>query len=252
MRLERIPVESVYPDPDVQHEWSYNEKLAQKIAANFHEEAAGVIHVAKNGRDGFACFIGRHRARAAGIAGRSTIRAFVHPPSITVEEKFRIKRLGETRRIYRRIEDFLDAVGEGNPDAVRVNNMAAEYGFHFGKLGGGKPYDRIEAIGAVLKQDRVGSDRLPRTFALMTLWQGEPKVTHNQWIAGCGEFVARDYDAGLTATQYKLLKAAIPGEILRRAMGESRGYGGAGGEIAGLIAEALRKRARVRRRRNPA
>lgn len=251
MRFQVIPVEKIVPDPDVQFEWSFNERLARTMAANYDPQAAGVIDVCPLSGDDehYGVFVGRHRHWAAVAAGVKTMRCDVWE-GLTPADKHRIKLMKDRdRRTTRRVELFLNEVGAGEITAIEILEIVEARGYTIGPLAGGKPYDRIEAVGT-LEGIHVYNENLDEALAFGDIWKGDPKTNTGKWLAALSEAVRQGWTSRVTATGVKHLQDLIPAKALRQAEGEatmvtiSRGVNR---EVTFLLADLMRRKARVRR-----
>lgn len=224
VELRVIPIDQLVDDADSQLEYTFNEKWARKLAANWDDELAGVIDVVP-------------------LNGHAVL---------TAEEKNRLK-LGKDRdrRSVKHLEVFLNEVRMGDPVAREIDAIAREIGWEIGKLKNGEPAHRIESAYTLRQIHRRGIDHYRSTLRLATIWRGDPKANENTWLGALSLLVAEAHTEDLTPTQYARLEAVVPGEWVRWARGKAElaqtGQGERGG-LAPLIAERLRKHARLRRR----
>lgn len=256
--LRIISVEHMLPDPDVQLEFSFSERRAHNIATSWSDEKVGVLAVAplKGKHSGkYGIIDGRHRHAGALLRGAPhELRCDVLEAGLSPAEKAAIK-LGRDRdrRVVKRIESFLEEVIVGDPTACEIKRITEQAGFKVGKVSGGKPYDRIEAVKTLEGIHSHGLGVLRRTLVLNTTWKGEPGTNTGLWLGGVARFVLLGYDESITPNQWKRLANLVPAKVRKIAVGEAQTHvsGSASvylqNPVAYHIAEQLRKAARVYR-----
>lgn len=218
--LRVIPVAELQVDPDVQFDWAFSERKARAIAADWSDRKVGVLTVTLAG-DG--------------------------QESLSVAERASIKKAldGERRRISA-LESFLASVKEGDPRCLAMQAAVQANGFEIGRLSGGEPKNRVEAV-AVLNRifDQIGTDGLRRTFALNTRWLNDPKSNHGYWIEALSLLVRDGYDETVTPQVLAKWSDIVPALEIRRALGAVESAGGRA--VAYEIASALRRKGRMKR-----
>jgi hypothetical protein len=259
---ELVVIESdrLEPDPDVQLSFAFNEKWQQWLYDNFDLTKVHVLVVvpAEPGRasPGVTHWIidGRHRFLAGIGRNVSKWRCDLHKGVVTPAQKAELKlSMDQDRRRPSSLEHFVERTIAEEPVAVAITQIVESKGFKVGKTGGrGTPWTNIEAVGRLEAiYAALGPEGLSRTLALNTTWYDEPKTNTTNWLGGLAAFVDADYDIDLSPDQYRRLKEMIPGKVVREALGEaSYGGGGRGARdfLSRLIAEKMRKTAKVRRR----
>lgn len=261
--LRLIDVDLMVPHPRIQHEWAFNPKLARAIGANYHEERAGVIDAVPLTREEcakfngmkptpeFGIFVGRHRHAGAKLAGVRVMRVDVHHGlDLADMAALKVAKDRDRRRVTA-VETFLDAVTAGESEAVRIKAVAESLGYEIGCAGRNKPASRIEAVQALRRINRRDKDQLRRVLELNKLWWDEPGTNQKFWLLGVDLFVANGFADRLTAAGRERLATLLPMKTLRKAKGTSMSFGGGSGgvEPAQVVAEEMRKAARLRRKR---
>ncbi len=222
--LRIIPVSELLVDPDVQLDFAYNDRWARNLSLTWDDRLVGVITVIPMNGGGLG-------------------------PA----EKARIKvGLDRERRHVKQIESFLLRLESGDPVATDIQDSAITHGFTIGKTGGGT-HDTFECVGSLEAiYEKLRRPGLDRTFALCTLWKGDPKINTAPWIAALSLLVRDGYDDKMTPAAFARLKELVPAVVIRRARGAVAsgeavaGYAGTMA-IAYEAATQLRKVAKIRR-----
>ncbi len=218
--LRVIPIDQLVVDPDVQLDFAYDARRAASMALNYDDRKVGVLTVVETG--------------------------------LPVAEKAAIKLgLDFERRRVSAVESFLVSVKKGDEASTRIMSTAINLGFEIGKLKGGKPYHRIEAVVSLKSiYKRAGEDGLRRTLTLNTHWRGDPKSNTSLWLMALYLLVRDGYDDAMTPSSWERMKEAVPALEIRRAQGEvqslARGNDNTIPAVSYQIAISLRKRARLR------
>lgn len=217
--LRVIPIDQLTLDRDVQIDFAFKPAHAARIAAKWDDRKVGILTVADD--------------------------------SLTVPERASIKLgLDLERRTVRPIESFLIAVKQGEATAVAIDNLAHEHGFEVGKLSGGKPYHRIEAVRALIGIYWRGDEMLRRTLILNTHWREDPKANTGFWLQALYLLVRDGYDEILTPNSWRAWNEVVPAKEIRRAQGEATSLSNANdGTVPAVsyqIAINMRKRAKLR------
>lgn len=221
--MSTAPIESLIPDPDVQHDWTFRELNVERMVANWNPGIAGVLDV---------CQLSGDRM-------------------LSLAEKAKIKNMmdGHQRKVST-LETVLDSAAAGEIHCVNILAIGERCGFEIGKCRSGKPYYRIEAVGTLLQIEHRSPDELEAMLKLnYDHWFDRKHTNQNLWLGGLGWFVAEGYHKRITANGSAKLKQCIPGEVILAARDEAVNYGGGTGmkhPATRLIAERLRKIARVR------
>ena len=220
--LRVIPTADLAPDPDVQLDFTFNEKRAAAIGQDFRDDLVGVLAVWRV------------------------------DSGMTKEQKATIK-LGrdQQRRTVSAIEHFLIRVEQGEPAATEIVEIVEAAGAKVGRrnmhnhtmIHGTRNLDRIYA--------ELGPEGLRRTFDFNATWIGEPGTNTAEWLAALSLLVRDGYDANMTPSSVERMQTVVPAKELRRAKGEVSHSGASGthaGGVAYQLARNLRKRMRMRAR----
>ncbi len=221
--LRIIPVAELIVDPDVQLEFAYNDRWARSISLRWNERKAGVLTVVPMNGGG-----------------------------LTAAEKSEIKvGLDRERRHVKQIESFLLRLEGGDPVAHDIQESAKLHGFLIGKSGG-HSHTTFECVSSIEKiYNKLQRRGLDRTFALCTLWKGDPKTNTAPWIEALSLLVRDGYDDKMTPAGFERLKDLVPATVIRRARGRIVAGGSLSADATGMTvsyetATLLRKTAKIR------
>lgn len=222
--LKTLTVTELYPDPDVQLDFAFDERAVKRMAAAWDERLVGVL-------------------------------AVVQANEMSVPDKAKMK-LGRdrARRNVSRLEHFMIRLAAGEEQALEIEKIVKGAGWRLMKLRAGKPYDQgIEAVKTVEDVYSDSPELLSKTLKLMTTWRGRVGCNSNWWVGGVAQFVKDGYAESLTPSMYERLGNLMPNVVTDNAVAESKyttgsGGGGYGSPVAFLIAEKLRSTAKLKRR----
>lgn len=254
-RLRVIPTELLMPDPDVQLDFALEKRRIREMSAAWNRDFALVLVVVPLGGEHkgmYGIIDGRHRF-LSGKDLESEWRCDVHEDVTTVAEKAVLKlALDRERRRVRPVEHFLARVMAKDPAAVEMKQIAEEVGFEVGRLSGGGPPHRIEAVSTLEFIYRsLGAKGLRRTLVMNSHWHGDPKTNSADWLRGLGLFVRDGYDEAMTPSAWGRLSGVVPAVVLRHAQAAADGLS-RGSHQWGLVAygvgREIRKKSRLHRR----
>lgn len=261
--LRRIHPDRLHPDPDVQHDWSFNPRWikARMQEGGFDEDKAGMIDVTPNGNGDFNVFWGRHRAALARESGHGPIRCLVHD-EMSVPEKHAIKLAKDRdQRKVRAVETFLNEVGAEQEEAVAITEVVEMNGRRVGKradrLSDFTVIESVRALEGIYRDG--GAELLNAVFEFsdsVEEWRGAPGTNEGYWLDGLTHAVKDGWPNRLTDASRTKLGGLTPRTAIKRAQGEATlQYVGQRYAVTALfISETLRKYAGVRatpRRRVP-
>lgn len=254
--LRVISADLLIPDPDVQLAFTFNERHARKMAAEWRDGSVSVLTVTP-APDGIHYYIidGRHRHYGGTLAGVTEFRCDVHPGPLNPAQKAKIKDdLDGTRRRVRQLEQFLISVIEGDERDTNIVRIVEQHGYSVGKLKAGAPFDRIESVVTLRRiYCDLGAERFSQVIALATNWIGDAKGNTGQWLGGLALLVRDGYTEAWTPKQEKAIKEAVPALVTRQARGDVGLLGSSGNaryaaSIEYAIATRLRKLGKMRSR----
>lgn len=225
--LRMIPIEQLAIDPHVQLGFSFQERRARKLAAEWDDRLVGVLVVVPI------------------------------DSSMEVSDKATIKMgYDANRRGVRLLEHFLEDGLRGDVETLQIIKTCEKHGYSIGPRGHRNTANTIiEAVGVIRTMvRRVGIEGLDRILTMDERWYEEPGTTESLWLEALFLLVRDDYDERLTDKHWTLLKEIIPGDAMRKAIGETalRGHAGHGSvsSIAVTLVDNLRKKARLPKKRS--
>ena len=260
MVLRVIKSDQLIPDPDVQLQFTLNQRQLAHLAAEWDDSAVGVLVVAPlngdrtdAGEQIYGVVEGRHRLTIGKRLGVPEFRCDIHTDCTTPAQKAALKmKYDRDRRRVTQLEHFLQRVLAEEPAAIEIKTIVEAAGFQIGKCKASKPFDRIEAVSSLMDiYMTLGAEGLRRTLSLNTTWKGDPKTNTGVWIKSLALLVRDGYDDALSPSGWARLKDVVPAIVIRQAQGRVDVFGGpAAGQLStGLtkaIATDLRKKARLR------
>lgn len=258
--LRIIDNEDLALDPDVQLMFALKPRQVAAIRADFNEDYAGVLIVVPaipNGAGGqgpkYWIIDGRHRWQAGqGLVSRW--RCDVHDYATTIEDKAKLKLANDReRRHVTPLEHYKIRLLAKDPTIMEIDEIVNEAGFSVGKLSANTNSHTIEAVIALEAVYRLGGPHtLRRALSLNTRWRDDPKANTADWIKAMGLLARDGYDEAMTPAAHKRLDAVVPAVEIRKARGlletQSPGVHTQWGELAYVLANLIRKRARLRTR----
>lgn len=182
--VRSIPLKALAVDPDVQR--SLDNRRVDKMAADFNENALGVITVSHRGRGIFYVVDGQHRIAAArlvkGDDWKITARVF---ENLSIEEEAAMFRaLNNTAKVGA-LDLFRVRVIEGEKTAVYMSEMFTRHKFTIGPTA----FAAVSAAERIYNRDPMA---LERTLALIArAWGREGAATDGRIVEGVGLVFAR-------------------------------------------------------------
>lgn len=184
-------VGDLWVDPAVQR--GLKKARVSRIAGAFKPEAVGVLHTSFRSPRRIHIIDGQHRYRAAEAAGYTGPIQTMEYHGLSVPEEAALFRLLNAAEKVNRIDQFLVACVEGNPDSLRLNGFLADHGWTVGTYGAtGEAEARLTAIASLEKVYALSPDAAAATLAVLTTAYGHrPAAVQGILIEGVGRMLAR-------------------------------------------------------------
>jgi hypothetical protein len=212
-RIERLPLSRLTVDHTVQRE-HLDHKRAGKMAAEFDENAMGVLAVSRRTDGTEKILDGMHRQAAAEIAGRldMTVDCKVYT-GLTLAQEAKMFRLLNNTAKPMQLDLFRTRVTEGDPTAAAITKLLARHGWtvRHGKADG--------SIAAVVSIERCwNADRfaLDRAIATITAaWGHTTAAADGRIVEGLSLVYGRYGDLVDANTMAdKLAKSGTPARLI--------------------------------------
>jgi hypothetical protein len=224
--LYEIDVDDLVVDEMSQIEWTFSEKRAKKIAANWDYRAVGVLDVTP-------------------VEG-----------GLTEQERNKLKlTMDRDQRAVPGLETFHNEVGAGDAAATEIKRIVESHKFEIGKnRRNAMIHTRIEAVSTLKSIYKYGgAGLLDRTLTVAELWYDEPGSLSNVFLSGLARFCLDGHDENWTDRQTDRLAALIPMREIKQAQGKAEGIltgssaNGVNNPMAMILSDQLRSKAGIRK-----
>lgn len=199
-------VGDLWVDPNVQR--ALKKARVGKMATSFQPDALGVLTTSFRSPKRVHIIDGQHRYRAAEAAAYTGVIQTMEYHGLTVPEEAALFRLLNTTEKVSRIDQFLIACVEQDPDAVRLAGFLNDHGW---AVGGSATEARLSAIGSLERVYALDPDAAAATLAVLTKAFGHrPAAVQGSLIEGLGRMLAR-YGVAVELDDLAKRLAGVPG-----------------------------------------
>jgi len=215
-------------DPNVQR--AMKKARVDKIAADFHPEALGVITTSYREPGLIHIVDGQHRYRAAEAAGYQGSIKTNEYRGLTLAQEAELFRLLNTTEKVGPIDQFLVACIEGRKSALDLARVLKDNGWSVstaagkGKISAIRSLERVYGLG-----EEIGPWAAAATIAVVTsAWGHIPSAVNGSLIEGIGRMLAKYGDQVDLSDLGKRLSGSAggPDALLGYARGQKLGGGG--------------------------
>jgi len=199
-------VGDLWVDPNVQR--SLKKSRVNAMAGNFRPDALGVLTTSYRSPKRIHVIDGQHRYRAAEAAAHTgTIQTMEYHGLAIPEEAALFRLLNATEKVSR-IDQFLIACVEQNPDATRLAGFLADHGW---TVGSGAVEARLSAIGSLERVYALAPEAADGTLAVLTVAFGHrAAAVQGSLVEGLGRMLAR-YGRDVDLDDLAKRLASVPG-----------------------------------------
>lgn len=191
-----LPTDKLTVDHSVQR--ALDDKRVDRMAADLHMDALGVITVSHRADDTYHVIDGQHRVEALRRAGHGggSVYCVVYRGLSRAEEAAMFVRLNETKQVQP-LDRFRVRVVEGDPVAVALNTVLAGHGWRVTTGGGESCFSAVRALETVYRGAKVVTttdnlDACDTVLGIVTAAFGHSAhAVGKQIIAGLGLVVLR-------------------------------------------------------------
>lgn len=224
--MTTLVVSTLDVDHDVQR--PLDEARADRMAENLRLDALGVLHISRRGKGVHHIIDGQHRAaalRRAGL-GDTEVRCVVYEGLSRAEEAAMFVRLNESKNVLA-IDRFRIRVVEGDPIAVAITEILAEFGWRVQSGANAGCFTAVAAIeaiygGAKLTDEATNADACRTILSMINAAFGhDPDGARKEIITGLGRVVLR-HDLELDTRKLVTEMATFPGGA-KGIIGKGRG-----------------------------
>lgn len=196
-------------DPNVQR--AMKKGRVDRIAADFHPEALGVLTTSYRKPDLIHVIDGQHRLRAAEAAGYDGKIQTNEYHGLTLSEEAALFRLLNNTEKVNPIDQFLVACIEGRQDAVQIAKLLADNGWSVANTAGKGKISAIRSLERVYAIADDGPWAARATIAVITAaWGHTAGAVNGSLIEGIGRFLAK-YRTDIDLTDLSKRLSQSPG-----------------------------------------
>jgi len=244
--LRPLAVSSLIVDPDVQR--TLDTRRVNAIAESLNMDALGIITVSRRKNGSYHIVDGQHRVAAVRLAGGDDEKVMcrVFEKLSLADEAVMFRLLNNTAKPMA-VDLFRVRVVEGDPDAVRIVDIAREYGWKIAQQTHGGAIAAVAALERVYLRD---PDALSKALGVITrAWGHEPPANDGRIIEGVGLVFAR-YGAAIEVADLAPRLSSFaggPGALLGKAKGLRDMIGGTQtNAVAEVVVETYNRARRTR------
>lgn len=199
-------VGDLWVDPNVQR--TLAKARVTSMAANFRPDAMGVLTVSFRSPKRLHVVDGQHRYRSAELAGYTGKIQTMEYHGLTVPQEAALFRLLNTSVKPSRIDTFLIACVEQNPDALRLAGFLSDHGW---SVGTSTIESRLSAIGSLERVYALAPEAASGALAVLTAAFGHrPAAVQGSLIEGLGRMLAK-YGQDVDLNDLSKRLASVPG-----------------------------------------
>lgn len=199
-------VGDLWVDPNVQR--SLRKARVTTIAEHFEPSAVGVLTTSYRSPKRIHVIDGQHRYRAAEQATYTGVLQTMEYHGLSIPQEAALFRLLNATEKVSRIDQFLIACVEQNPDAVRLATFLADHGWSVGISGAEA---RLSAIGSLERVYALSPEAADGALAVLTKAFGHrPAAVQGALVEGLGRMLAR-YGRDVDLDDIAKRLAGVPG-----------------------------------------
>lgn len=199
-------VGELWVDPNVQR--VLRKARVEKMAADFHPEALGVLTTSHRTIGRIHIIDGQHRYRAAEAAGYEGLFQTVEYHGLTVPQEAALFRQLNTTEKVSRVDQFQLSCVEQNPDALRLLGYLTDHGW---SVATSATENTLGAIAALERVYALAPEAADGTLAVLTAAYGhQPAAVQGSLIEGLGRMLAK-YGRDVDLNDLAKRLASVPG-----------------------------------------